>query len=74
MYNEAIEIIEEGLKVGNWRGFDKPKGLSIKGINLREKEIKRIRKQIRHGEYHVGVIDLARKIVRDEVSRLLSSQ
>ena len=75
MYNEEIGIIEEGLEVrSNMSGFGKLKDLSIKGINTRDEEIERIRKQIIRGEYHVGVIDLARKIVRDEVSRILSSQ
>jgi anti-sigma28 factor (negative regulator of flagellin synthesis) len=75
MYIEEIGIIEKGLKVrSKRRGFVKLKGLSIKGINPREEEIKRIRKQIMRGEYRMGVIDLARKIVRDEISRLLSSQ
>ncbi len=75
MYIEEIGIIEKGLKVrSKRRGFGKLEGLSIKGINPREEEIKRIRMQITRGEYRVGVIDLARKIVRDENSRLLSSQ
>ncbi len=75
MYNEEIGIIEKGLKVRSKRsGLGKLKGLPIKGIYPREEEIKRIRKQIMRGEYRVGVIDLARKIVRDEISRLLSSQ
>jgi len=75
MYNEEIGIIEEGLEVrSNKSGFGMLKDLSIKGNNSREKEIERIRKQIIRGEYHVGAIDVARKIVRDEVSRLLSSQ
>ncbi len=75
MYIEEIGIIEKGLKVrSKGRGFGKLKGLSIKSINPREEEIKRIRKQIMRGEYRVGVIDVARRIVRDEISRLLSSQ
>ena len=75
MYNEKIGIIEEGLEVrSNNSNFELLEDLSIKGINSREEEIERIRKQIIRGEYHVGVMDLARKIVRDEVSRILSSQ
>ncbi len=75
MYIEEIGIIEKGLKVrSKGRGFGKLKGLSIKSINPREEEIKRIRKQIMRGEYRMGVIDVARRIVRDEISRLLSSQ
>ncbi len=75
MYNEEIGIIEEGLEVrSNKSGVGMLKDLSIKGNNSREKEIERIRKQIIRGEYHVGAINVARKIVRDEVSRLLSSQ
>ncbi len=75
MFNEEIGIIEKGLKVrNNRRGFGKLESLSIKGINPWEEEIKRIRKKIARGEYRVGVIDLARKIVRDEVSRILSNQ
>ena len=54
--------------------FGKLKGLSKKGLNPREEEIKRIRKLIMRGKYRVGVIDLARKIVSEEISRLLSSQ
>ncbi len=75
MYNEEIGIIEEALEVkSNKSRFGMLKDLSIKGINFREEEIERIQKQIIHGEYHVGVMDLARKIVRAEVSRILSSQ
>lgn len=75
MYNEEIGIVEKSMKVrSKRRGFGKLKGLSKKGINPREEEIKNIRLQIMRGEYRVGVIDVARKIVRDEVSRLLSSQ
>lgn len=75
MYNVEIGIIEKGLKVRSKRiGFGKLKGWSKKGINPREEEVKRIREQIMRGEYRVGVIDVARKIVRDEISRLLSSQ
>ncbi len=75
MNNEEIGIIEKSLKVrSNRRGVGKVKSLSINGINPREEEIKMIQKQIMRGEYHVGAIDLARKIVRDEVSRILSSQ
>ncbi len=75
MYYEKIGIIEEALEVrSNESGFGLLKDLSIKGINSREEEIERIRKQIIRGEYHVGVMDLARKIFRDEVSRILSSQ
>jgi len=75
MYNEKIGIIEEALEVRiNKSGAGMLKSLSIKGINSREEEIERIRKQIIRGEYHVGVMDLARKIVRDEVSRILLSQ
>lgn len=75
MYNEEIGIIEESLKVRSNRiGFGKLKGLSIYEINPRDEEIGRIQKQIMRGEYHVGAINLARKIVREEVSRILSSQ
>ncbi len=75
IYYEKIGIIEEGLEVrSNMSGFGKLKDLSIKGINTRDEEIERIRKQIIRGDYHVGAIGVARKIVRDEVSRLLSSQ
>ncbi len=75
MYTEKIGIIEEALEVrSNKSGFGLLKDLSIKGINSREEEIERIQKQIIRGEYHVGVMDLARKIVCDEVSRILSSQ
>ncbi len=75
MYYEKIGIIEEALEVrSNKSGFGLLKDLSIKGINSREEEIERIQKQIIRGEYHVGVMDLARKIVRAEVSRILSSQ
>ncbi len=75
IYYEKIGIIEEALEVrSNKSGFGLLKDLSIKGINSREEEIERIRKQIIRGENHVGVMDLARKIVRDEVSRILSSQ
>ncbi len=75
MYIEEIGIIEKEMEVrSKRRGFGKLEGLSIKGINPREEEIKRIRKQIMRGEYRVGVIEVARKIVRDEISRLLSNQ